>query len=504
MRINTCALRKLFSKLMTVLVVLALPTGHAVAQNINNGKLLYSTPLVTGQLSCSAGACHGPNPLGNQNKVLLAANNPGAIGIGISSVQQMAFLKNNVTGTQLQDIAAYIGNPGAASGSPVAQVSPSALTFASTVIGASSGAQQFAIANAGTAALTVSGVSSNSPDFLVTNACATVAVGASCNVSVTFAPNTAGARSGTITVSHNASGGISTVGVSGTATAPVVLSPAIAVSPSSLDFGPVSAGSLSGALPVTVSSVGMAPLTLTSLAIAGSNFAVIGGTCTVGTAIGVNGSCTIVARFAPDAAGGQTGTLTLNHNASGPPVTVSLSGTGVGLTSTTTKSMVEYLYVPLNYFFITSRDSDKLLLDTVATFQRTGQSFPVLAAREGDAKSITRFFFDKVAVQASRGSHFYTLLDEEKALLAAANPTNAATAGLPLNEGVDSWAFLPLVTGPGGSCASGQTPVFRLFRGNVRFPDDPNHRFTVSTSIYNEYVALGWDGEGVRFCVPSQ
>ena len=166
--------------------------------------------------------------------------------------------------------------------------------------------------------------------------------------------------------------------------------------------------------------------------------------------------------------------------------------------------MVEYLYVPLNYFFITSRDSDKLLLDTVATFQRTGQSFPVLATQTGDAKAITRFYFDKVAVQGARGSHFYSLLDEEKTLLAALNPNNATTAGLPLDEGIDSWAFLPSVTGSGGSCASGQRPVFRLFRGNTRFPDDANHRFTVSAAIYNEYVALGWDGEGVRFCVPSQ
>jgi hypothetical protein len=72
---------------------------------------------------------------------------------------------------------------------------------------------------------------------------------------------------------------------------------------------------------------------------------------------------------------------------------------------------------------------------------------------------------------------------------------------MPFSEGVDSFAFLPVVEGVGGSCASGLIPVFRLFRGNARFPDDPNHRFTTSTTVYNAFVALGWDGEGVKLCV---
>ena len=483
--------------------MLALPLADVAAQDINNGKLLYSTPFVSGQLSCSAGACHTANPLANQNKILLAADNPGAIGIGINSVSQMAFLKNHTTGAQLQDIAAYIGNPGAASGGPVAQMSPTALSFASTVVGNTSAAQQFAIGNTGTAALTVTDVSSNSAEFLVTNSCTSIAVGASCNVSIRFAPTAAGARSGSIVVSHNAAAGSSTLSVGGTATAPVVLAPGIAVSPSSLNFGSVVVGAVSDGPSVTVSSTGTAPLVITSLSDTGRNFPVVGGSCTVGASIPFNGSCTIVLRFAPDAEGVQSMALNIGSNAGTTPATVSLAGTGTAAPANNTKTMVEYLYVPLNYFFITSRDADKLLLDGIADFKRTGQSFNVLAAQVTNTQSITRYYFDKIAVHASRGSHFYTLLDDERTALGALNPTNVAIAGLPVNEGVDSWAFLPVVTGPAGTCASGLTPVFRLFRGNARFPDNPNHRFTVSTTIYNEYVALGWDGEGVRFCVPS-
>ena len=50
---------------------------------------------------------------------------------------------------------------------------------------------------------------------------------------------------------------------------------------------------------------------------------------------------------------------------------------------------------------------------------------------------------------------------------------------------------------------SGYVPVYRVFRGNIKFPNNPNHRFTASLSVYNNAVAAGWDGEAVNFCVPE-
>jgi hypothetical protein len=72
-----------------------------------------------------------------------------------------------------------------------------------------------------------------------------------------------------------------------------------------------------------------------------------------------------------------------------------------------------------------------------------------------------------------------------------------------VDEGIDSYAFPPLVEGVGGSCAAGQRPVYRVFRGQLRFPDDPNHRLTTDLAIYNQFVALGWDAEGVKMCAPN-
>ena len=470
------------------------------------GRTVYVTPQVSGMDSCSASTCHTLNPLSNQNRILKAADNPGAIGLAINAYPRMMFLKNRLSSTQFADLAAYIGNPGAATGTAVAQLAPTALTFGSTVLGNSAASQIFAINNTGTAALVVNDISGTNADFSIVSSCGSVAAGAGCNVSVGFTPSAAGTRSGTITVTHNATGGTSTVNVSGTATAPVVLTPGIQVAPTSLEFGSLTVGA-SGAQSVTITSVGSGALTLNAITIgsgSGSDFSVVtgSGSCVVGVPIAVGGSCTVQVRFEPLAQGVQIRTLSIGSN-TGSTAAVSLSGTGIASVSPNLKTMVEYVYVPLNYFFITSRDDDKAALDAIAGFQRTGLSFPVHATQTGSAKAISRFYFDKVAVNASRGSHFYTLLDADKTALTGLNPNNAQTPRLPYNEGIDSWAFLPLLSGVGGSCASGQMPVFRLFHNSARFPDDPKHRFTSDVATYNTYVALGWDGEGVAFCVPS-
>jgi hypothetical protein len=228
----------------------------------------------------------------------------------------------------------------------------------------------------------------------------------------------------------------------------------------------------------------------------------------IGAPLAPSSSCSALVQFAPTALGERTGSLVISHNvntnanANATATAVSLAGIGIARTETT-KAMIEYVYTPLNYYFITSRDDDKLLLDKTAGFQRTGLGFSVLTAPTTNARAISRFYFDKVAAQGSRGSHFYTLLDADKTALIALNPSNTKTPKLPVDEGIDSWAFLPKVAGVGGSCAAGQTPIYRLFRNSARFPDDPNHRFTSDVNVYNDFVALGWDGEGVNFCVPS-
>lgn len=257
---------------------------------------------------------------------------------------------------------------------------------------------------------------------------------------------------------------------------------------------------------VAIINTGGALLTVSDVALTGDDFILIATTCAAATPIGPGGRCGATVRFAPKATGARTGSLVFTHNASSSTATVALTGNGVTSTAgntPSTRAMVEYYYAPLDYYFMTSRDSEKTLLDTISGWSRTGASFPVYTVLPAGGHSLTRFYFDRVARGNTRGSHFYAVLDSDVAALNNLNPTQSTAPGLPQNEGIDSYVLVPLVSGVGGSCASGLLPVYRLFRGNVRFPDDPNHRYTTAVATYNAFVALGWDGEGVSFCVPA-
>ena len=70
--------------------------------------------------------------------------------------------------------------------------------------------------NTGTASAAVSGVAVTG-DFTQTNTCGTsIAAGASCTVNVSFRPTASGTRTGTLTITSNATNSPTTVALSGT------------------------------------------------------------------------------------------------------------------------------------------------------------------------------------------------------------------------------------------------------------------------------------------------
>jgi parallel beta-helix repeat protein len=97
---------------------------------------------------------------------------------------------------------------------PVLNAAPASLSFARTVVGSTAAAQTVTVTNSGTTTATVSNVAV-SGDFSQTNNCTSIAVGASCAVTVTFKPTAGGTRTGTLTVTSNANNSPTTVGLSG-------------------------------------------------------------------------------------------------------------------------------------------------------------------------------------------------------------------------------------------------------------------------------------------------
>jgi hypothetical protein len=126
-----------------------------------------------------------------------------------------------------------------------------------------------------------------------------------------------------VSITDNASGSPQTVSLSGTGTATVV-----SLSATSLAFGNQSVGTTSTAQTVTLSNTGNAALSITGLALTGTNASDFAQTNTCGSSVAGGSNCTISVTFTPAASGSRTASVSITDNASGSPQTVSLSGTG--------------------------------------------------------------------------------------------------------------------------------------------------------------------------------
>lgn len=104
---------------------------------------------------------------------------------------------------------------------PAATLAPASITFPAQAVGTSSAAQTVVLTNSGTGSLSntvVAITGANAADFAQTTTCgATLAPNASCNISVTFTPASAGNFSATLTITDNAPGSPQTVNLSGSA-----------------------------------------------------------------------------------------------------------------------------------------------------------------------------------------------------------------------------------------------------------------------------------------------
>jgi len=206
---------------------------------------------------------------------------------------------------------------------PVVGLSAISLTFGSESVGTTSAPQTVTLFNPGNAALTISGVAS-SGDFEETNTCdASLAGESDCTIAVTFEPTANGSRTGTITITDDASGSPQMIDLIGAASGSVVSLPAPPTFPSE----PV--GATSPAQTVTVTNTGNANLTFMAIGVTGPfAIATSGTTCSTSNSVAASGSCTVAITFTPTTGGAATGNLSLTDNAGNSPQTLALSATG--------------------------------------------------------------------------------------------------------------------------------------------------------------------------------
>jgi hypothetical protein len=130
-------------------------------------------------------------------------------------------------------------------------MTPATLVFAAQAVATTSGAESLTIQNTGGVTLTLGAPTVNSSDFVVTNQCpASLAPGASCAISIVFAPIATGQRSGTVTTAANVQGGVLTANVQGTGTPGSTM----VLTPLRMDFGAIRIGQTSSVQYITVAN----------------------------------------------------------------------------------------------------------------------------------------------------------------------------------------------------------------------------------------------------------
>ncbi len=219
---------------------------------------------------------------------------------------------------------------------PVAQavLSPTALSFPGTLSGTSSAVQTITLSNPGNATLTgitISGTAFSA--FTQSSTCgSTLAAGASCAIAVTFSPRSTGTFGVTLSVADSATGSPQTATLAGTGTLPQST-----LSGNVLSFPNTLPGSTSSAQTVTLSNSGTAPLTISGIALGGTNATSFAESTTCGASVAPAASCTFsVAYSAPATGASSSATITVTSNAASSPQAITLLGSSPSSSSTHT------------------------------------------------------------------------------------------------------------------------------------------------------------------------
>jgi hypothetical protein len=228
-------------------------------------------------------------------------------------------------------VTVTLSGTGVAAPAPNIALSPTSLPFGNVTVGGSASLTT-RVQNTGTAPLNVTSIArcaspATSAEFTWSPAGPfAVAAGGSTTVTVTYAPKDAGADAGCIAFSSDDTAK-PTVSVDVSGAGQLTAAPKIAVSPSSLSFGNVTAGA-SSSKKVTLSNTGNATLTGTVARAAGTSGEYAFSPSTFSIAAGASQIVTVT--YAPVDLTTDNGSLVVSSNDStSPSLSVGLSGSGV-------------------------------------------------------------------------------------------------------------------------------------------------------------------------------
>ena len=203
--------------------------------------------------------------------------------------------------------------------------SPTSLTLPAAAVGATSTAS-VTVANKQTTAISLSPITT--PYYSVTGGTCTssLAAGANCSLTITFAPQYKGSIKGALAITTNGAFSPQVVGLAGTSTGgPTV---PLSFSPATLTFSATGIGAASAAKIVTVTNKSTGSININSITASPDYAAVGGGTTPCGGALAKSAKCTLSVTFTPSATGAIKGAVAIATSGVGSPQIIGLSGTG--------------------------------------------------------------------------------------------------------------------------------------------------------------------------------
>jgi hypothetical protein len=204
-------------------------------------------------------------------------------------------------------------------------LNPGSFSFGNVQLGTNQ-SQTETLKNTGGTNLTVSQATVSAAGYSVTGLSLpmTLTPNQSTTFGVRFAPTSAGASNGTLSLTVSGSSTTVDIAVSGTGVPPATLT----ATPSSQTFS-VQAGKTQ-VLSETIQNTGGVNATISQATASGTGFSISGITTPVTLTPGQSTSLSIT--FAPQTAGNYTGSVAIASNAANPSLTISLTGTATGAT----------------------------------------------------------------------------------------------------------------------------------------------------------------------------
>jgi hypothetical protein len=223
---------------------------------------------------------------------------------------------------------------------PVLTLTTQVLSFASQQVGTTSGAEAITLKNTGNAPLSIYSIAiagAQADVFTLLNHCvSTLAPGRACTVFVSFTPVATGQASASVVISDNvdsADTGSFQQSVILTGTGKTVPVPGLTLIKTSLSFANQTTGTASVKQAINLINTGTAPLTISSIALAGAQADdfILQNACVPTLAVGRR--CAVFVTFKPRTSGEISAAVVVTSDAGGSGSVATLTGTATAATA---------------------------------------------------------------------------------------------------------------------------------------------------------------------------